>query len=544
MKKWLPLVSICVGTFMLLLDVTIVNVALPDMARELSTSFSALQWVIDIYALALAAVLLGAGTIADRLGHRRIYLVGLVLFALASLASGLAPSSAVLITARGVQGIGGAAMFATTFALLNSSYQGRDRGTAYGLWGAVSGASAALGPVLGGVLTQGLSWRWIFFVNLPVSVVAVVLCLRVLDRDHPRAGSRLDLPGMASFTVFTAGLTYALIRANEQGWTTPMTIGVLTLSALALVTFLLVEIRAQRPMLDLGLFRRRSFVGVLVAALILNFAAFAYLAYASLWLQSVLGLSPIRAGLVTLPLSGASFLVSAVIGRYLHTAAPGLIIGGGMALIGIGGLIGAALVGADASWTALLPGLAVAGVGVGLATPTLSSSAMAAVPAWRGGMAAGTVNTARQLGFALGIAVLGSVFRTGAGRVLGARSPDTGLSNGSDAAALLSGGQAHILLAHATPNRRGVLDQLLHQASAAGLSDTMLIAGIAGLAAALIVLITMHTTRTGGGQQPADRQRTEAGPSPLATAQTSTARTIERLPNSPEQSGRTSELSP
>jgi len=198
-----------------------------------------------------------------------------VLFALASLASGLAPSSAVLITARGVQGIGGAAMFATTFALLNSSYQGRDRGTAYGLLGAVSGASAALGPVLGGVLTQGLSWRWIFFVNLPVSVVAVVLCLRVLDRDHPRAGSRLDLPGMASFTVFTAGLTYALIRANEQGWTTPMTIDVLTLSALALVTFLLVEIRAQRPMLDLGLFRRRSFVGVLVAALILNFAAFA-----------------------------------------------------------------------------------------------------------------------------------------------------------------------------------------------------------------------------------------------------------------------------
>jgi MFS family permease len=524
MKKWLPLVSICVGTFMLLLDVTIVNVALPDMARELSTSFSALQWVIDIYALALAAVLLGAGTIADRLGHRRIYLVGLVLFALASLASGLAPSSAVLITARGVQGIGGAAMFATTFALLNSSYQGRDRGTAYGLWGAVSGASAALGPVLGGVLTQGLSWRWIFFVNLPVSVVAVVLCLRVLDRDHPRAGSRLDLPGMASFTVFTAGLTYALIRANEQGWTTPMTIGVLTLSALALVTFLLVEIRAQRPMLDLGV----------VSAPLVR--------------RSTGGRPHLELRRVCLP--RLRIAVAAVGARAL----PDPRRSGDPAAVGglVPGLRGDRPLPAhrrtrvdhrrrDGADRDRRPDRGC----VGRCRRQLDGvAARSGGRRCRGGMAAGTVNTARQLGFALGIAVLGSVFRTGAGRVLGARSPDTGLSNGSDAAALLSGGQAHILLAHATPNRRGVLDQLLHQASAAGLSDTMLIAGIAGLAAALIVLITMHTTRTGGGQQPADRQRTEAGPSPLATAQTSTARTIERLPNSPEQSGRTSELSP
>ena len=176
MRKWLPLVAICTGTFMLLVDVTIVNVALPDIATDLGTTFSQLQWVVDVYALALAALVLGAGSLADLYGRRRLYLIGLVLFALASLACGLAPNAGCLIAARGVQGIGGAIMFATTIALINTSYEGRDRGTAFGVWGAVVGASAALGPILGGALTE-LSWRWIFFVNLPVCVLAVVLTL-------------------------------------------------------------------------------------------------------------------------------------------------------------------------------------------------------------------------------------------------------------------------------------------------------------------------------------------------------------------------------
>ena len=182
MRKWLPLVAICTGTFMLLVDVTIVNVALPDIATDLGTTFGQLQWVVDVYALALAALVLGAGSLADLYGRRKLYLVGLVLFALASLASGLAPNAGLLIAARALQGIGGAIMFATTIALINTSYQGRDRGTAFGVWGAVVGASAALGPILGGALTE-LSWRWIFFVNLPVCVLAVVA-----DADRGRGG--------------------------------------------------------------------------------------------------------------------------------------------------------------------------------------------------------------------------------------------------------------------------------------------------------------------------------------------------------------------
>jgi multidrug resistance protein len=201
MRKWLPLVTVSLGTFMLLIDVTIVNVALPDMATDLHSSFSSLQWVIDIYALALAALLLGIGAYSDRVGRRPVYIVGLIVFALSSLACGLALSTTVLIISRGIQGIGAAAMFATTIALLSSSYQGRDRGIAFGVWGAINGAAAAAGPILGGLLTEGLSWRWIFFVNLPISVAAIVLAVRALSPDEPRREGRVDLPGMIAFTA-------------------------------------------------------------------------------------------------------------------------------------------------------------------------------------------------------------------------------------------------------------------------------------------------------------------------------------------------------
>src|SRR6201996_2330346 len=212
MRKWWPLVAICTGTFMLLVDLTIVNVALPDMARELHTTFSDLQWVIDLYALVLGALVLTVGSLADRLGRRKVYLAGLVLFAASSLTCGLAPNVGVLIAARGVQGVGAAAMFATTMALISNTYSGRERGMAFGVWGAVNGAASALGPIIGGPRTGKLGWRWIFLVNLPVSVVAVALTLRVVTESRDPQPRRIDLPGMTTFTIAAATLTYALIR--------------------------------------------------------------------------------------------------------------------------------------------------------------------------------------------------------------------------------------------------------------------------------------------------------------------------------------------
>ncbi len=477
MRKWLPLITVCLGTFMLLIDVTIVNVALPDMAGDLKTSFGSLQWVVDAYALALAALVLGTGSIADRVGHRYAYIGGLALFAAASFVCGIAPNSGALIAARAVQGVGGAAMFATTFALLNSNYQGRDRGTAYGMWGAVSGASAAIGPIVGGLLTEGISWRWIFFVNLPVSVLAIVLCLTALEDAHATVKARIDLVGMVTFTAGAGTLTYGLIKANEDGWASAASWGCLIASAVLFVSFVLVERAVRQPMLDLTLMRNRAFVGVLVAGLVLTLSAFSAFTYTSIWLQTVLGLSPIEAGLTGLPLSASAFIVSAAIGRFLHGSRSAPIIGGGMLFIGVGGVVGALLVHGSASWPALVPGFLLMGVGVGLATPTLGSTAMAAVPMQRGGMAAGAVNTARQLGFALGIAALGSVFAAKAGSVLG----DRGVPQSARVAKALAGGQAKYLLDAVPARFHDALDSALHAAAVSGLQLAFLVSGIAGL---------------------------------------------------------------
>ncbi len=223
MRRWLPLLALCLGTVQLLVDVTIVNVALPQMALALHTSFSSLQWVVDGYALSLAALLLGIGSLADLSGHRRVYVAGLAVFAAASFACGISPSPAVLITARIVQGLGGAAMLATTFALLNESYHGRDRGTAYGVWGAVAGASAAIGPIVGGILTEGISWRWIFFVNLPISAAAIVLSLAVLDPGRPERGRQVDLPDTVALNAALGCVTFGLSTSTDHGWTAPRT---------------------------------------------------------------------------------------------------------------------------------------------------------------------------------------------------------------------------------------------------------------------------------------------------------------------------------
>src|SRR4051794_39611352 len=308
MRKWWPLVTVCLGTFMLLIDVTIVNVALPRMATDLSTSFNALQWVVDGYALALGVLLLGAGALSDMHGHRRFYVGGLIVFALASLACGLAADPTLLVAARVVQGAGAAAMFTTTFALLNSSYQGRERGIAYGVWGGVSGAATAIGPILGGLLTEAFSWRWIFLVNLPICVAAVIMCFTTLRRDGARRPGRFDLGGTLSFTIAAGALTFAVIRANDEGWSSIRTWGLITLAAVALAAFVLIEWRSDDPMFDLALLRNHSFTGILIAGLLVNFAAFAAFTYTSIWLQSVTGLSPLRAGLVGLPMSICSML--------------------------------------------------------------------------------------------------------------------------------------------------------------------------------------------------------------------------------------------
>jgi EmrB/QacA subfamily drug resistance transporter len=488
MRKWLPLVSVALGAFMLLVDVSIVNVALPSMTTALHATFTSLQWVINVYALALAALLLGLGSLSDLIGRKPVYLGGLGLFAVASLAAGASPDTTVLIVARGVQGVGGAAMFATTIALLGGFYQGRDRVLAFGVWGAVNGAAAAAGPIVGGLLTQALSWRWVFFVNLPVSVVAIAVSARVLPRERPARRGRIDLPGVLTFTVAAGAFTAALTRVSDNGWTSATTLALLGAGTLAVVTFVAVEARTRWPVLELSLLRRGPLAGVLVAAGLYSVAAFAYLAYESLWLQSVLGMSPVQTGLALMPLALAAFGVSLLAGRWLHRVPARWRIAGGLALIGAGALAQAHL-GGGSGWSTLSPGLVITGIGVGLATGPLASAGLAAVPVDRGGMASGALNTARQLGYAVGIAALGLLCKTAVGDRL-TRTP--GIRSSGDAARAITGGQAHSLLTAVPAPRHAELDHAVHVAFAHGLDVTLLAAGGAGLAAALIIATALR----------------------------------------------------
>ncbi|MFE5812827.1 MFS transporter [Streptomyces sp. NPDC056479] len=488
MRKWMPLVAVCLGTFMLLIDVTIVSVALPQMTDSLDASFSALQWVVDIYVLVLAALLMALGSLSDLAGARRVYLAGLAVFALSSLACGLAGSSEVLIAARGVQGLGAAAMFATNTALLASHYQGRDRGVAFGMWGAVNGAAAAAGPILGGLLTEHLDWRWIFLVNLPVAAIALYIGGRHLAASATRADRSIDLPGTIGFTLVATLLIFGLLHAGEDGWGDGTTLALFGGSALALVLFILVERGRRDPMLDLRLMRTPSFATLMAGAVVFSAAAFANLVFVSVWAQSVLGFSPVKAGLILMPFSGMSFLAAGLAGRFLANVPPQYPIGGGLLLIGAGSFLEMSLTGTS-GWTALLAGFLVAGVGVGIASPVLASAALAAAPPDRMGMAGGAANTFRQLGFALGIPAVGTVVSG----VIADRLADSALfTRTDDLADLVTGGQSAAVLASVPGESRDAAQRIVEDAYAAGLDQVFLAGGLVAVVAGVLVLLVVR----------------------------------------------------
>jgi EmrB/QacA subfamily drug resistance transporter len=408
-RKWWTLTAVCLGVFMLLLDLTIVVVALPEIEVALDAQLSDLQWVIDAYALSLAAFLLTAGVIGDRAGRRLVFAAGIVVFTLGSLLCGLAGDPAFLAIARAVQGVGGAIMFATSLALLSTAYQGRDRGTAFGVFGATTGIAVALGPVLGGAITSGLSWRWIFFVNLPVGILALAVTLRHISESRDPRPRRLDWAGFATFSAGLALLVYGLIRANEAGWGSAEVLGSFAASLILLLAFAIAETLQREPMFDFALLRVPTFVGGLFAAFGISASLLSMFTFIVLYLQNALGYSAVEAGVRFLPLTGAMFVCAAVAGRLSARVPTRLLIGPGFVLVGLGLLLMHGIGVAD-DWTALLPGMIVSGVGAGFVNVPLASTAVAVVEPARAGMASGVNGTFRQVGIATGVAGLGAIF--------------------------------------------------------------------------------------------------------------------------------------
>ena len=409
-RKWWTLALVSVATFMLLLDITVVNTALPAIREDLDASFTDLQWVIDAYALTLAAFVLVAGSLADRLGRRRVFAFGLVVFTLASLAAGLAGDPTTLNVARAVQGVGGAVMFAVSLALIAQEFRaGRERGQAMGAYGATIGVAVAIGPLVGGALVDWVGWESIFFLNVPIGLAAVAITyLRVRESRDPDA-TRIDWLGQASFSVALFLFVFALLRGNEEGWGSPLIVGLLVGSAALLAAFVAIERRVLEPMLPLGLFRIRSFTGVQLAAFAVSGSMFALFLYLTLYLQNYLELSPFEAGLRYLPLTVVSFFAAGLAGSLLGRVPARIMLAAGLALAGVGLLLMGGIA-ADSEWTTLLGGFLIAGAGVGLLNPVIADVAVSVVPSNQSGMAAGINDTFRQVGVAVGIAAWGAIF--------------------------------------------------------------------------------------------------------------------------------------
>ncbi len=410
-RKWWTLVLISIATFMLLLDITVVNVALPDIQRELDASLSSLQWVVDAYSLTLAAFLLTAGSLGDRVGRRRVFSLGFGLFTFASFLCGISGDPTLLNLARGLQGVGGAAMFATSLALIGQEFHGKDRATAFGVWGATVGGAVAVGPLVGGVITEHLGWEWIFFVNVPIGLVAIALTEMRLANVAAQDPQPIDLPGLTTFSLGLFLLIFGLIRGNPEGWGSGVIVASLGGAVLLLAAFVAIEARSPHPMLDLTLFRKPAFNGVSAVAFGLSAGMFAMFLYLTIYLQGVQGFSPLETGLRFLPLTVLSFIASPIAGSLSHRIPIRVLLGVGLGLVGVGLLLMRGL-SADSPVSDLLPGFLLAGIGIGTANPGIGQAAIGVVPAAKAGMGSGVNTSFRQVGIATGVASLGAVFQS------------------------------------------------------------------------------------------------------------------------------------
>jgi EmrB/QacA subfamily drug resistance transporter len=491
-RKWWTLLATCVAMFMLLLDITIVNVALPEIQRDLDASFSDLQWVVDAYSLSLAGLLLAAGSLGDRLGRRRIFTWGFVIFTVASLLCGLAASPTFLNAMRALQGVGGAAMFATTLALIAQEFEGPERATAFAIWGATIGGAVAIGPLIGGLLTEHLGWEWIFFVNIPIGIAAIALTqAKVAESKMPDA-EPVDWPGVLSFSASLFLLVFALVRGNAEGWSSLQITGSLIGSAVLMLAFIAIELRSSHPMLDLKLFRKRAFIGVSLVAFSLSASMFAMFLYITIYMQNILDFEPFDAGVRFLPLTVASFFAAAIGGRLLNRFPVRTFFGIGLGLVGVGLLLMGGISAGD-EWTTILAGSIVAGVGIGMTNPAIATVAVGVVPPQKAGMGSGINNTFRQVGISTGIAGLGAIFQSG----IESRLNDGGLDGGKLGEAVASQGT------RAVEGADTHMVDVVRDAFIGSLNELFLIAGIVALAgAALGLLLTRSSDMVPHGPPP------------------------------------------
>ena len=408
-RKWWTLAAVAFGLFMIMLDNTIVNVALPSIQRDLHMPISSLEWVVTAYALTFAALLITGGKLGDLYGRRRLFTAGLVVFTLASLLCGLAPSSGFLIGMRALQGVGAAMMNPATLSIISATFPPKERGQAIGIWAGVSALALAIGPLVGGLIVDNISWNWIFYVNVPVGVIGIVVSRLVISESRDTSHEQsIDLPGLFTSGAGLFALSYALIEGNRHGWASPEIIGLFVAAVVLLVAFVVLEHRQRLPMLDLSLFRIGAFTGANLVAMLVSLGMFGVFFFISLYVQNILGFSPTKAGAIFLPMTVLIIIVAPIAGKLSDRVGSRWLMGAGMTLVGISLLLYQD-VGLHTTFWGLLPQLLLGGVGMAMTMSPMTAAAMGAVPVDKAGVGSGVLNSFRQVGGSLGIALMGAI---------------------------------------------------------------------------------------------------------------------------------------
>ncbi|HEY5160458.1 MAG TPA: MFS transporter [Gaiellaceae bacterium] len=492
-RKWWTLGAVAFGLFMVMLDNTIVTVALPTIRRELRIGVSELEWIVTAYTLTFAAFILIGGKLADLLGRRLMFNVGLAIFAISSLLCGLAGSINLLIGARAIQGVGAAIMIPSTLSIVTATFPPRQRGTAIGVWAGTAGMALAIGPLLGGILTQQLSWHWIFFVNVPVGVLAIVVSRVVIiesrDTSHEQG---LDLPGLLSSGLSLFALTYALIEGDNRGWTSPLIIGLFVLSGVLMFVFIVLELHQRLPMLELSLFRIGNFVGSVLVALLVSLAMFGVFFFMSLYIQNIIGYSPTRAGASFLPMTALIILVAPFAGRFSDRIGSRWLMAAGMTLVAIS-LYLFSRVGMHTTYPQLLPAMIIGGIGMPMAMSPTTAAAMATVPVDKAGVGAGVLNSFRQVGGSLGIALLGAIMA----------SQSSSFASNAEAAYRAKVQKAAALGIHLPAPTAQQKQAVAYQAFVHGLHNALLVAAAIALGAAFVGAILVRKRHHEHAEEPA-----------------------------------------
>ena len=456
-RKWFTLAAVSFGLFMIMLDNTVVNVALPAIQEDLGADLSELQWVVAGYALTFAALMLIGGKLADAYGRRLLFVIGIVVFTAASLWCGLSDTSNELIAARVLQGAGAALMNPATLSIIAATFPARQRGTAIGIWAGVSALALAIGPLVGGLITEHVNWNWIFFINIPVGLVAIAASFLFIDESRDETHIRLDLPGLATSAIGLFALTYALIEANTYGWTSARILGSFALAALALVSFVLLERHQRNPMLPLELFRSGTYTGANVVVLLVALAMFGIFFFMSLYMQNILGYSAVQTGAAFLPLTVLIILVAPIAGKTSDRIGSRGLMTTGMILIALQ-LLYFSQLGLDATFWTILPAFLVGGVGMALTMTPSAAAATRSIPVDKAGVGSAVLNASRQVGGSVGIAIMGAIVAAEAG---GQRTPEAfvaGFEKALIVAAAIAAVGAVVAFALVRPHEAGAVE--------------------------------------------------------------------------------------